>query len=146
MDEKEYNAFGDKWEFELMRLPKKFIINLYREACIKNLMEQTAEKMEGLRKALKFRPATQHSKKYLAYMQKAGYDRHHVIGKSNDYLIVNLTREEHNKRQLHPDKYFFDDLVDALNNLFQYIKQIEQSGHYEKISKKQREKTFSQIK
>jgi hypothetical protein len=31
----DYEPFGPEWEKELMKLPKKFIIDLYRKAAIK---------------------------------------------------------------------------------------------------------------
>jgi predicted Zn-dependent protease with MMP-like domain len=30
-----YEPYGEEWEKELMKLPKKFIINMYRNVCIK---------------------------------------------------------------------------------------------------------------
>lgn len=37
-----YEPYGAEWEKELMKLPKKFIINMYRNVCIK-LQDKEAE-------------------------------------------------------------------------------------------------------
>lgn len=34
MTAKEFQPYGEEWEKELMKLPKKFIINLYRGVCM----------------------------------------------------------------------------------------------------------------
>lgn len=37
-----YEPYGEEWEKHLMTLPKKFIINMYRDVCIK-LQDKEAE-------------------------------------------------------------------------------------------------------
>lgn len=37
-----YEPYGEEWEKHLMTLPKKFIINMYRDVCIK-LQDREAE-------------------------------------------------------------------------------------------------------
>ena len=81
-----------------------------------------------MRKIFKFRLPTFNSKKYMDYT-KAKHpdkDRHHIIGKFNDYLIIPLTRAEHNARHSRPDKFFEEDLLKSIHNLMEYVKYLEQ--------------------
>jgi hypothetical protein len=44
-----YEPFGEEWEAELMKLPKKFIIELYRKVC-KQLHDQGRFQLEQITK------------------------------------------------------------------------------------------------
>ena len=39
--DEDYIPFGKEWEKELMKLPKKFIIDMYRKVCINNQKKQS---------------------------------------------------------------------------------------------------------
>jgi hypothetical protein len=72
-----------------------------------------------------------HSKKYLNHLRETypTLEPHHIIGsmtgiKLNDYLIVMLTREQHQKEHREPTEFNIL-LVDALFNLFNYLKEVE---------------------
>ena len=68
------------------------------------------------------------SKKYYEWFKKEhpNHDAHHLVGtKVTDYLLVPLTREEHQVPHKKPDEYFQEDLIIAINILSNYIKSIE---------------------
>ena len=80
-----------------------------------------------LRKAMKFQLPEYDSKKYWEFMKKKGFDRHHCFGKYHGLFLVHLTREEHQKRQLAPDRYVLQDMIQSLTNLINYVKFLEEA-------------------
>ena len=42
----EYVPFGEEWKKELMKIPKRFIIDLYRKGCIKNQQLELLKRQE----------------------------------------------------------------------------------------------------
>ena len=71
------------------------------------------------------------SNKYIAWLKtqpnNAGKDPHHLIGsqgalKLTDYLIVMVTREEHERAERAKIAFFFDNLHIAINNLIYYVR------------------------
>lgn len=72
------------------------------------------------------------SNKYLTWLRKKNHDKeiHHLIGsqgslKLSDYLIVAITREEHQRAEAFKILYFFDNLHIAINNLIDYVRELE---------------------
>ena len=60
--EKEYEPFGEEWKAEINKLPKKVLIDLYRDACIKNteslpvepqVMQKIADDIGGWKEDMK---------------------------------------------------------------------------------------------
>lgn len=58
-NDENYEPYGEEWEKELMKLPKKYLINLYRNVCEKlqdkeaeikelEIMYQEADEMAGM--------------------------------------------------------------------------------------------------
>lgn len=41
--EKEYVPFGEEWEKHMMRMTKKTLVMMYRQACIKNIQLEKAQ-------------------------------------------------------------------------------------------------------
>lgn len=73
------------------------------------------------------------SGKYLEWVREnnPGKEIHHLIGsvgplKLTDYLVVAVTRDEHNRAEAFKILYFFENLHIAINNLINYVKHLEE--------------------
>lgn len=85
-----------------------------------------------LKKMLKYRLPFMKSEKYLEFIKQEGKDRHHIVGRNNDYLITNLSRAEHTSRHSSGHAEFEEDLVSALTNLFKYVRYLENNPNKSK--------------
>lgn len=85
--------------------------------------------MINLRKALKFQLPVIKSGLIISWFKEVyfQFDPHHYISRSvTDYLLVPLTRAEHQDRHKNPDKYELEDLIKSLKILFEFIQWLEQ--------------------
>ena len=74
------------------------------------------------------------SKKYITWLKEREPHKepHHIIGsqgalKLSDYLIVMVSRSEHNKAEAFRIKFFFENIHIAINNLIEYARHLENS-------------------
>lgn len=72
------------------------------------------------------------SKKFIKWVKAKYPEReiHHSIGsmtgiKLNDFLVVPVTRHEHERAEKHKIDFCIENLPKSLNILFEYIKEIE---------------------
>jgi hypothetical protein len=72
------------------------------------------------------------SNKFLKWMreQNPNKELHHLLGsqgklKLTDYLIVAVTREQHQKAEAFKILYFFENIHTAINNLIKYVRFLE---------------------
>ena len=86
---------------------------------------------EILYKRLRNNP-TFKSRKFLAWVKKKYPDKetHHILGsmtgiKLNDYLMLLVTQDQHEKAERNKIDFCIDNLPQSLNLLFEYIKEIE---------------------
>ena len=73
-----------------------------------------------------------HSPKYLRWLAKDQPEltTHHIVSRRVDYLAVRISWKKHvdgrGSAEQNKIKFFFENLHEALNNLFRYIKHLEE--------------------
>lgn len=82
-----------------------------------------------LRHRLKRRENRQYLE-WLAWSKDRRLDGHHIIGKRNDLLIAKIEHEEHLRN---PYSDFDEHLVDALENLMDYVEYLQQESFWGKF-------------
>ena len=81
--------------------------------------------LKELRKKLDFRLKPRENKEYLHWLACYGdrkLDGHHIIGKRNDLLVAKIDHNEHMSR---PNENFDEHLIDAIENLCDYIEFLQ---------------------